>query len=109
MAVGDYKHHEHWQPNEQGGVKGDSGKPRWSLLPWKQVKQVVEVLTFGAIKYPSADNWKKVEPERYKDAMLRHITAWLSGDKLDEETGKSHLAHAGCCLLFLMFFDDEEK
>lgn len=90
--------------NESGGVKGDGGKPRWSLLPWKQIGEIVKVLTKGAEKY-NDDNWKKVEPERYKSAMFRHLAAWADGEKNDPEWGLSHLAHAGCCLLYLMWFD----
>lgn len=28
------------------------------------------------------------------------ITTWWSGERIDEETGESHLAHAACCLWF---------
>lgn len=90
--------------NALGGVKHDQGKTEWTLLPWKSLKEIVDVLTFGKIKY-SRDNWKNVEPDRYKDALLRHIFAWLEGEKLDPESGKHHLAHAGCCLLFLLWFE----
>ncbi|MFA5168950.1 MAG: dATP/dGTP diphosphohydrolase domain-containing protein [Candidatus Omnitrophota bacterium] len=89
------------------GKKFDSGKLRWSLLPWREVREVVKVLEFGAVKY-SLDNWKKVEPKsRYVDAMFRHLTAWASGEKLDSETGLSHLAHLICCALFLLWADIE--
>lgn len=91
----------------QNGVKYDSEKPRWSLLPWEQVKQIVNVLTFGAKKYAD-DNWQKVPQsrDRYFSALMRHITSWKSGERIDSESGLSHLAHAGCCLLFLMWGDD---
>lgn len=86
------------------GMKFDQGKPRWSLLPTGVVAAVVRVLTFGAKKY-APDNWKKIEPVRYEDAAMRHFDAWRSGEKTDPETGESHLAHAVCCLFFLMWFD----
>ena len=86
------------------GIKYDDGKIRRSLLPWKQVEQIALVMTTGAIKY-SPNNWKRVKPikERYFDAMQRHIHAWNCGEINDPETGLHHLAHAGCCLLFLMW------
>jgi len=34
--------------------------------------------------------------------------AWRQGEHFDEESHASHLAHAVCCLLFLMAFDGEE-
>lgn len=95
-------------PNE--GIKYDGEKPRWWLLPWKQVEDVVKVLTFGAKKY-SEDNWQQVQPikERYHSACLRHITAWRMGEVIDPESGLPHLAHAVCCLLFMMWADDNLK
>lgn len=88
------------------GVKLDAGKPRWDLLPTTPLAEVVGVLTFGALKY-SADGWHHVpEPRaRYYAAALRHIVAYQRGETVDPESGHHHLAHAVCCLLFLMWFD----
>jgi hypothetical protein len=88
------------------GVKFDNDKPQWSLLPFKALKEVVDVLTYGAKKY-APDNWKKVPnaKQRYIDAGFRHFTAYAAGEKLDPETGKSHIAHAICCLLYLLAFE----
>jgi len=88
------------------GVKFDQEKPQWTLVPFKAFDHVVEVLTIGAKKY-APDNWKKVPNarQRYIDAAFRHMSAYAGGEKLDAETGKNHLAHAVCCLLFLLAFD----
>lgn len=88
------------------GVKYDNDKPQWSLVPFKAMREVVDVLTYGAKKY-APDNWKKVPDakRRYIDAAFRHLTSYASGEKLDNETGKSHLAHAMCCLLYLLAFE----
>lgn len=88
------------------GVKFDQEKPQWTLVPFKAFDHVVEVLTIGARKY-APDNWKKVPNarQRYIDAAFRHMSAYAGGEKLDAETGKNHLAHAVCCLLFLLAFD----
>lgn len=87
------------------GVKFDQKKDRWDLLPISEIRKVVKVLTYGADKYPEADNWKRVPDHRnrYFAAAMRHITAWYDGEALDPDTGYSHLAHAICCLLFLMW------
>ena len=78
------------------GMKFDDGKPMWRLLPFRELREVVDILTFGVKKY-AVDNWKKViPPERYIDAAFRHFTSWVEGEKIDPETGKSHLAHAVC-------------
>jgi len=85
------------------GKKYDSGKARFDLVPLRAVLKIAEVLTFGAEKY-GANNWQNVTPfeGRYFAALLRHLTAWRAGELVDPETGLSHLAHAGCCLLFLL-------
>lgn len=89
------------------GVKHDQEKPRWSLLPWNEIEEVVEVLTLGSEKYED-DNWKRVPEakDRYISAAMRHFKARVEGEFFDKETKKSHLAHAVCCLLFLMWHDD---
>ena len=88
------------------GAKHDGGKPRWSLLPLAAVKEVIGVLEFGAKKY-DVDNWQKVPDARtrYYDAAMRHLTAWREGEQNDPESGLHHLAHAGCCVLFLLWFE----
>lgn len=85
------------------GVKADIGKPRWSLLPLGAVRQIIEVLEYGVKKY-SEDNWRAVPNahRRYYDAALRHLTAWWEGEPYDSESGLAHLAHAGCCIMFLL-------
>jgi hypothetical protein len=88
------------------GVKYDSDKPDWSLLPMDIIEDVVDVLTFGAKKY-DRENWKKVPDlhNRYFAAAMRHLVAYQSGEEIDPESGKSHLAHAQCCLIFLAWVD----
>lgn len=88
------------------GRKADKGKPRWSLLPRGAVQQVVSVLEFGAQKY-APENWKLVSDARtrYYDALHRHVEAWWCGERIDPDSGLHHLAHAACCLLFLLWFD----
>ena len=91
------------------GTKLDNNKPRWSLLPNGTIVKVIAVLEFGAKKY-SVDNWQKVtEPRRrYYDAAMRHIDAWRMKEPNDPDSGLSHLAHAVCCLLFLLWFEDAQ-
>ena len=89
-----------------GGRKFDGGKLQYGLLPPLALKATVEVLTIGAEKY-EPDNWKHVpdSKRRYFDAMQRHLWEWKEGDQNDPETGKNHLAHAMCCLMFLYEHD----
>jgi hypothetical protein len=89
-----------------GGRKFDGGKLQYGLLPPLALKATVDILTFGAEKY-EPDNWKYVpdSKRRYFDAMQRHMWAWKEGEANDPESGKHHLAHAMCCLMFLYEHD----
>ncbi len=95
---------------ETVGRKFDGGKRRWSLLLGSSLlpalREVTDVLMFGAKKYGD-DNWLNVTPprQRYYDALERHVTDWYAGERSDPESGLHHLAHAACCVLFLLAFD----
>lgn len=95
-----------WGCKMNVGMKFDDNKIKWNLINLKIIEPIVKVLMFGANKY-SENNWKKVSKpkQRYYAALIRHISAWHSGEKIDAESGQSHLAHAGCCLYFLLWFD----
>ncbi len=85
--------------------KYDSHKDPWHLLPTDAVRRIVAVLGFGAGKY-GPRNWESgMAWSRCYAALLRHLTAWWEGEKADEETGMSHLWHAGCCILFLIAYE----
>ena len=85
-------------------VKSDDSKSRYDLLPPELLEETAQVLTFGAQKY-SAHNWAQgASWSRYFSAMMRHMWAWWRGEDNDPETGYSHLAHAACCLGFLMAY-----
>ena len=85
------------------GIKYDSNKPEYSLLPPHALEEIVKVLSFGAKKY-ARDNWRKLDDaeRRYFDAAQRHIWAVAKGEDLDPESGLPHEAHALCCLLFIL-------
>lgn len=66
---------------------------------------VGEVLAYGAKKY-SARNWENgIMYSRVYGAATRHLMAFLSGEAMDPETRLPHLAHAACCLMFLLTFE----
>lgn len=84
-------------------VKHDTGKLRYDLLPFGAVDRIVEVLNFGAQKY-APNNWQNLQDfeARYFAAALRHLSKHAQGEAVDSESGLSHLAHAACCLVFLL-------
>lgn len=85
--------------------KDDAGKARIDLIPPEFVFQTAHVLAIGAKKYGD-NNWARgANWSRYYAAMQRHLWAWWSGEEGDPETGHSHLAHAACCLAFLVAYE----
>lgn len=95
---------ESWLNNERpAGKKFDQEKTQYHLMPLKALEQTNRVLMHGAAKY-GANNWQQVEgwEYRYYNAALRHLFQWQAGEKVDAESGISHLAHAICSLMFLI-------
>ena len=87
-------------------AKADAGKAEIRLVPMEIVWAIAWIRMYGNRKYGDPDNWKTVEPERYRDALMRHLLAYISDPKsVDEESGYPHLWHAACNLAFLMHFD----
>lgn len=88
------------------GIKYDTNKPDYSLIPPNALDDVARVLTYGAMKY-SRENWHKLDNAemRYFAAAQRHLWAVKRGEKLDPETGISHLAHAIASIMFLLEFE----
>jgi len=89
-------------------IKADAHKPRLSLMPHEIIFAVVAVREFGLTKYPDKDSWKQVSKERYNDALLRHLMAYLADpDKKDDESGLPHLWHAAWNIATLLELEKE--
>ena len=87
------------------GMKFDTNKPAFDLLPDDALAEIQKVLDFGAKKY-AARNWEKgLEWRRVWNATMRHLWAWVRREDKDPETGLSPLAHAACEILFLLAFE----
>lgn len=85
-------------------LKNDQEKIPLDLLPFESLEEVGKVLKYGAEKY-DAHNWRKgLIWSRLIGAALRHVFAFARGEDKDPETGYSHLAHAACCILFLLSY-----
>lgn len=89
-------------PSDQT-AKADAGKLRLTLVPSGIIRAIAKIRMYGNEKYHSPDNWRKVEPERYRDAAYRHFLAYLDDhSSLDEESGLPHLWHLACNIAFLV-------
>lgn len=87
------------------GLKHDGGKLRLSLVPAEAIEAIGAVMTHGAEKY-GKDSYKQVDPERYRDALMRHICKWLKDPHgKDEDSGLPHLWHIITNAAFLCELD----
>lgn len=90
--------------------KFDQGKLPIGLVDPQFIKDVAEILQFGAEKY-APESWKNVEngENRYYDALQRHLLEYKLGIPNDLDSGKSHLKHAACNIMFLLYFERERQ
>jgi hypothetical protein len=90
---------------EGTALKFDQNKLPLNLLSTEAMNQTAAVLAFGAQKY-AAHNWRNgFAWSRPLAAAMRHLTAFNDGEDRDPESGLSHLAHAACCIMFLLEFE----
>lgn len=92
-------------------AKADAGKPRLTLVPRRIIWDIAEVREYAIHnKYPDPNNWRKVEIERYRDALYRHFMAYLDDPYgLDEESGLPHLSHVATNVAFLCELEYENS
>lgn len=89
--------------NADQSAKADGGKPTLSLVPKEIIYEIEKVRSFGVKKYKDPDNWKKVEMERYHQALLRHTLAvWDDIGARDKESGLLHLSHIATNVAFIL-------
>lgn len=91
-------------------AKTDAGKIRPTLVPPALIEAVAAVREYGCSKYHDPDNWRRVEPQRYWEATLRHaLAAWDNYEATDAESGLPHLAHMACDIAFILQIMKENK
>ena len=89
-------------------AKSDGGKPRPSLVPPALIRGVDAIREYGCKKYSDPENWRRVEPQRYWEATLRHaLAAWDNWQAVDEESGMPAIWHMACNLSFLMQYMED--
>lgn len=94
--------------NPNQSAKADAGKPRLTLVPQQIIWDIARIREYGNKKYHDPENWRQVEPQRYRDAAFRHFLAYLKDPHgVDEESGLPHLAHLACNIAFLCELEKE--
>lgn len=105
---------EHLSKQAQSAKKMEgkdiAGKLRLTLVPTEIIRAIAQVREHGATKYASDDNWKSVPNQHYRDAMYRHLLAYLDDPlAVDKESGLPHLYHLATNAAFLIALEHREK
>lgn len=91
-------------------AKHDEGKLDLTMVPRRIIWEIAEIRRYGNQKYGDPENWRTVEPERYRAAAFRHFLAYLDDPHgLDPESGLPHRAHLACNIAFLCELDKEAE
>lgn len=89
-------------------IKNDrkDNKLRWELLPLDVIEEAVRVYTYGAQKY-APNSWQNLPDgyNRYKAALLRHLTLIDRGEHFDKESGLLHASHVLWNAIALCYFE----
>lgn len=94
--------------NDQS-IKADAGKVQPTLVPVGAIIAIARVRAYGVEKYGEREGWRRVEPQRYRDALWRHLLAeQREPGARDPESGLPHLWHALCNLAFLVEMEGAE-
>jgi hypothetical protein len=83
------------------GLRYNSNKTKWGLVPFSALTPMVEVLEFGAEKYEALNWMKGLSIREICESLLRHTFAFMEGEDKDSESGISHVGHMQCNTLFL--------
>ena len=91
------------QPVPEKAKTYDDGKPPLAYMPWKALRAMAMVQSYGQKKYLDWFNYKQgMEVGRNLSCAVRHIAAYMDGEDADPESKQSHLAHAMCRLAFVL-------
>lgn len=74
-----------------GGLRYNSGKPRFDLIPADGLRALARHYTRGAEKYADR-NWERgMDWSKCFASLERHVWAWMGGEDFDPETGSHHM------------------
>lgn len=91
---------------DKGGKKCDKGKVELSLLfdAPDALEVIARIQEFGKNKY-GRTNWRTLDVQRHKDALLRHFNAISRGEDWDDGeggTGQLHWGNICCNAIFIL-------
>ena len=88
---------------KENGIRENKGKLKWSLVSFKALEPMVQVLMFGAFKYDSW-NWSRgLKYTEICESLQRHVYSFLQGEDDDKESKLHHVGHILCNAMFLSY------
>lgn len=89
----------------QSGMRFNTGKMRFNLIPMDARLELARVYTVGAAKYED-DNWLKgMSWKEMIDCAERHFALWQMGQARDPDTKCHHLAQVAWNVLGLLVYE----
>lgn len=86
------------------GLRYNKGKRKWSLVHFKSLEPMIEVLEFGSKKY-SRFNWQKgLDKDEILESLQRHLASLFDGEEIDPESKVHHIGHIMCNAMFYAYF-----
>lgn len=91
------------------GVKFDSEKTRFDLVPPDAYEAAARVMTDGAKKYAD-HNWTKLKLVRVLTALKRHLNKFDQGEEFPKDSREHHMAHviANAMMAYHLIFNHPE-
>lgn len=90
-------------------LRYNENKLRWSLVDFKSLEPLVEVLEYGTKKY-EVDNWKRgLELRAIMDSLMRHVVEINNNQYIDEESKCLHMGHIMANAMFWIYFYNKNK
>jgi hypothetical protein len=89
--------------SNEKALRYNQGKLKWSLVDFKSIEPLVQVLMFGAEKY-APENWKnKMDLNEILDSAQRHLASMMDGELFDPESKEFHAGHIFCNMMFWVY------
>ncbi len=95
--------------NEGKSLRHNAGKLKWSLMHYKSMECLIEVLMLGANQY-GIDNWKiGLDLKEIQESIQRHLASLMDGELKDKDTNLFHVGHIMANCMFWMYHYNKQQ
>lgn len=123
---------------EKKALRYNNNKPQWSLIDFKSLLPLIDVLKYGELKYSifenefgeeikgsevdknnifdlklvssGRENWKLgLDKKEILDSLMRHTVSLLDGKEYDDESKLHHIGHIMANAMFYSYYLNKEN